>query len=116
MITRVIREDPNQRGLLYVGTELGVFLSFDDGVNWQPFQCNLPVTPIYDLVIHGTDLVAATHGRAFWILDDLSPLYQMRDTQPQQALSLFAPRPTVRSRFENRKEGGGSQRHLRCIR
>ncbi|HEY7974834.1 MAG TPA: hypothetical protein VID72_05790, partial [Ktedonobacterales bacterium] len=73
-----------------------------------PFQCNLPVTPVYDLVIHGTDLVAATHGRAFWILDDLSPLYQMRNAQPQQTLSLFAPRPTVRSRFENRTEGGES--------
>lgn len=107
-ITRVIREDPNQRGLLYVGTELGVYLSFDDGATWQPFQCNLPVTPVYDLVIHGTDLIAATHGRSFWILDDLSPLYQMRNAQPQQPLSLFAPRPTVRSRFENRTEGGES--------
>lgn len=107
-ITRVIREDPNQRGLLYVGTELGVYLSFDDGANWQPFQRNLPVSPVHDLVIHGTDLVAATHGRAFWILDDLSPLYQMQPAQPQQAVTLFAPRPTVRSRFENRMEGGES--------
>ncbi|MDE3230188.1 MAG: glycosyl hydrolase [Chloroflexota bacterium] len=104
-ITRVIREDPNQRGLLYVGTELGVYLSFDDGAHWQPFQCNLPVTPIYDLIVRGTDLLAATHGRSFWILDDLSPLYQMRDGQPQQALSLFTPRPTVRVRFESRMEG-----------
>ncbi|HET9110234.1 MAG TPA: hypothetical protein VFN78_05355 [Ktedonobacterales bacterium] len=104
-ITRVIREDPNRRGLLYVGTELGVYLSFDDGSNWQPFQCNLPVTPVYDLIVHGTDLVAATHGRAFWILDDLSPLYQMETTQPSQPVTLFAPRPTVRARFESRMEG-----------
>ncbi|HEX8997764.1 MAG TPA: hypothetical protein VF812_17175 [Ktedonobacterales bacterium] len=107
-ITRVIREDPNRRGLLYVGTELGVYLSFDDGATWQPFQSNLPVTPIHDLIVKGTDLIAATHGRSFWILDDLSPLYQMQSAQPQQPVTLFAPRPTVRSRFEGRMEGGES--------
>ncbi|HZC06558.1 MAG TPA: hypothetical protein VE338_13060, partial [Ktedonobacterales bacterium] len=108
-ITRVIREDPNRRGLLYVGTEFGVYLSFDDGANWQPFQCNLPVAPVYDLIVHETDLVAATHGRSFWILDDLSPLYQMANAQaPSQPVTLFTPRPTVRSRFETRKEDGES--------
>ena len=76
---RVIREDPNRQGLLYVGTELGIHVSFDDGANWQSLQCNLPVTPIYDFVVKDTDLVVATHGRSFWILDDLTPLHQMRD-------------------------------------
>src|SRR5690606_1400644 len=91
--TRVIREDPNRRGLLYAGTETGLYISFDDGQNWQPFQCNLPVCPIHDLVIKGTDLIAATHGRSFWILDDLSPLYQIDGATAQQAAVLFEPRP-----------------------
>ena len=76
---RVIREDPNRQGLLYVGTELGIHVSFDDGASWQSLQCNLPVTPIYDFVVKDTDLVVATHGRSFWILDDLTPLHQMHD-------------------------------------
>ena len=70
---------PTAQGLLYVGTELGIHVSFDDGANWQPLQGNLPVTPIYDFVVKDTDLVVATHGRSFWILDDLTPLHQMRD-------------------------------------
>ena len=100
--TRVIREDPNRRGLLYAGTETGVFVSFDDGAHWQPLYSNLPVTPIHDLVIKNTDLVAATHGRSFWILDDLTPLYQMSAETADNAATLFAPRPTVRfRRYEN---------------
>ena len=114
-ITRVIREDPNRRGLLYVGTEVGIYISFDDGSNWQPFQCNLPVTPVYDLTVHGTDLIAATHGRSFWILDDLSPLYQMEQAQPSQPMTLFAPRPTVRSRFESRMEGDASPAYTQYL-
>jgi photosystem II stability/assembly factor-like uncharacterized protein len=97
-ITRTIREDPNRRGLLYVGTETGIFFSLDDGATWQPLKTNLPVTPIHDLFIKGTDLVAATHGRSFWILDDLTPLYQLRDLHTGEAALLFAPRPTVRFR------------------
>src|SRR5690606_33947570 len=77
--TRVIREDPERRGLLYAGTETGLYISFDDGGNWQRFQLNLPVTPIHDLIVKDGDLVVATHGRSFWILDDLSPLRQLRD-------------------------------------
>ena len=100
--TRVIREDPNRRGLLYAGTETGLYISFDDGQNWQPFQCNLPVCPIHDLVIKGTDLIAATHGRSFWILDDLSPLYQIDGATAQQAAVLFEPRPATRYKVYGR--------------
>ncbi|MXX51481.1 MAG: glycosyl hydrolase, partial [Chloroflexi bacterium] len=75
--TRVIREDPNQRGLLYAGTETGIYVSFDDGGAWQLLGGNLPITPIHDFVIKDRALVVATHGRSFWILDDLSPLQQV---------------------------------------
>jgi photosystem II stability/assembly factor-like uncharacterized protein len=75
--TRVIREDLEQPGLLFAGTERGMFASFDDGVNWQSLQLNLPVVPIHDFVIHNQDLVVATHGRSFWILDDISALRQI---------------------------------------
>ncbi|HEX6796976.1 MAG TPA: hypothetical protein VF116_04575 [Ktedonobacterales bacterium] len=101
-ITRVIREDPSRRGLLYAGTETGVFISFDDGAHWQPFQGNLPVTPIHDLMVKGTDLLAATHGRSFWILDDLSPLHQMQADQDSAPATLYAPRETVRFRVYDR--------------
>jgi photosystem II stability/assembly factor-like uncharacterized protein len=93
--TRVIRADPNRPGLLYAGTETGIYISFDDGGAWQPFQCNLPVAPIHDLLVKDSDLIAATHGRSFWILDDLSPLYQMSDATEQEAAHLFKPRDTV---------------------
>ncbi len=103
---RVIREDPNRRGLLYVGTELGLFVSFDDGQNWQPLQANLPVCPVYDLVVKDTDLVVATHGRSFWILDDLTQLHQFYDDLQEPAgrrrlddgsVHLFQPRDAVRT-------------------
>ena len=79
--TRVIREDPNKRGLLYAGTETGMYISFDDGANWQSMQFNLPVDPITDLAIHKREkeLVAATQGRSFWIFDDLPMLHQLMD-------------------------------------
>ena len=73
---RVIREDPERAGLLYAGTELGVYVSFDDGGEWQPLQGNLPRVPIYDMAVKEGDLIAATHGRSFWVLDDLTPLHQ----------------------------------------
>lgn len=94
--TRVIREDSGRRGLLYAGTETGLYISLDDGASWQSFQGNLPVVPIYDLVIKEHDLVAATHGRSFWVLDDLTPLHQLTDQVRQAAAHLFAPRPTYR--------------------
>ena len=93
---RVIREDPNRQGLLYVGTELGIHASFDDGASWQSLQCNLPVTPIYDFVVKDTDLVVATHGRSFWILDDLTPLHQMHDELLTAGRYLLKPRDAVR--------------------
>ena len=94
---RVIREDPNRQGLLYVGTELGVHMSFDDGASWQSLQCNLPVSPVYDLVVKDTDLVVATHGRSFWILDDLTPLHQMCDELLASGKFLLKPRDAVRT-------------------
>jgi photosystem II stability/assembly factor-like uncharacterized protein len=97
-ITRVIREDPNRRGLLYCGTESGVWLSLDDGGSWQRLRGNLPVAPIHDLIIKDTDLIVATHGRSFWILDDLTPLYQMATDAAGGPARLFAPRRTVRWR------------------
>jgi len=94
---RVVREDPVRRGLLYAGTELGVFVSFDDGDHWQSLQLQLPVVPITDLTIRSNDLVAATQGRAFWILDDLSPLQQAAAELAGTPLHLYAPRPAIRS-------------------
>jgi hypothetical protein len=91
--TRVIREDPARRGLLYAGTETGVYVSFDDGGHWQRLGGRLPVVPVHDLVVKDGDLVLATHGRGFWILDDLSPLRQI---DGQEGAKLFAPRTTVR--------------------
>ncbi len=93
---RVVREDPDREGLLYVGTEQGVHVSFDDGGSWQPLQSNLPVSPVYDLVVKHGDLVVATHGRSFWILDDVTQLHQLADASATET-SLFAPCPTVRT-------------------
>src|SRR5438552_5878535 len=73
----VVREDPVRRGLLYCGTERAVFVSFNDGDDWQPLRLNMPATSIRDLVIHDDDVVVATHGRSFWILDDVTPLRQL---------------------------------------
>jgi hypothetical protein len=89
-----VREDPLRRGLLYAGTELGVFLSFDDGAHWAPLQHALPVTPIHDLTVHGDDLVAATHGRGFWILDNVTPLRQAQATAEE--LALYTPANALR--------------------
>ena len=96
--TRVIREDPARRGLLYAGTETGIYISFDDGANWQRMGGDLPVCPIYDLVIKEGDLVVATHGRSFWILDDVSPLRQLADDFIEGENQLFAPASKVRMR------------------
>ncbi len=96
--TRVIREDPQRRGLLYAGTETGIYISFDDGGNWRRAGGNLPVCPIHDLVVKDDDLVVATHGRSFWILDDLSPLRQTSGEIDDGSARLFAPAPKVRMR------------------
>ncbi len=84
--------------MLYAGTETGVYVSFDDGGSWHPLQLNLPVVPIHDLIVKEGDLVAATHGRSFWILDDLSPLHQIQDNLAAKDAHLFAPRSTKRYR------------------
>ena len=97
-ITRVVREDPGRRGLLYCGTETRLWVSLDDGGSWQRLSSNLPVAPIHDLIVKDTDLVVATHGRSFWILDDLTPLHQMADAVANADAHLFAPRPTTRWR------------------
>jgi photosystem II stability/assembly factor-like uncharacterized protein len=103
--TRVIREDPARRGLLYCGTEVGLHVSFDDGANWQRMQSNLPVTPIWDLVVKDNDLVVATHGRSFWILDDVTPLHQMQDGIENNDAVLFKPRDTPRYKYYQRDWG-----------
>ena len=91
--TRVIRTDPNKEGLLFAGTEYGMYISFDNGKNWQAFQQNLPVVPITDLAVKERHLVAATQGRSFWIIDDLSPLYEMKSGFEAEN-HLFKPKPT----------------------
>jgi photosystem II stability/assembly factor-like uncharacterized protein len=92
---RVIRADPNRESVLYVGTETGIHLSVDDGATWTRWESDLPVTPVYDLAIEGTDLVVATHGRSFWICDDLTPIYQVLDDR-SEGPRLFQPRDAWR--------------------
>jgi len=98
-VVNAVREDPQSKGLLFAGTEIGVFVSFDDGDNWQPLQLNLPVTSVRDLVIHGDDLVAGTHGRSFWILDDITPLRQVNSASAAAKSYLFAPEKAIRWRW-----------------
>jgi len=93
----VVRADPKHRGLLYAGTERGMFVSFDDGAQWQSLQQNLPMTSVRDIDIHGNDLVLATHGRGFWIMDDASALRQVADARPD-ATTLFEPADAIRAR------------------
>src|SRR6185312_5193160 len=87
----VVREDPKKQGLLYAGTEQHVYVSFDEGTNWQSLQLNLPVTSMRDIDVHGDDLVLATFGRAFWILDDVTALRQLDADVGQSAATLFKP-------------------------
>jgi photosystem II stability/assembly factor-like uncharacterized protein len=87
----VVREDSQQRALLYAATETGVFVSFDDGRHWQSLQLNLPRSPVHDLVVKGNDLVVATHGRSFWILDDVTPLRQVAAAAAASSVYLYTP-------------------------
>ena len=103
---RVVREDPKKRGLLYAGTEEGVYVSFNDGANWRPLKLNLPTTPVHDLAVKDNDLVVATHGRAFWILDDLSPLRQYTDDVAQKEAFLYTPGTAFRM-----QAGASGERH-----
>jgi photosystem II stability/assembly factor-like uncharacterized protein len=97
---RAVREDPKRRGLLYAGTERGVYVSFDDGAHWRSLQMNLPIVPVHDLVVKNDDLVLATHGRSFWILDDISPLRQIADANPDsiaaEDVHLYKPATAYR--------------------
>jgi photosystem II stability/assembly factor-like uncharacterized protein len=93
---RVVREDPDRKGLLYAGTEFSMFVSFDDGKHWQSLQLNLPHVPITDLQVHRQDLVFATQGRSFWILDDLTPLHQVNDQAASADVFLYEPRDAYR--------------------
>ncbi len=94
---RAIAEDPRKEGLLYAGTEFGMYVSFDNGKNWQPFQLNLPVVPITDMEVYENDLIISTQGRAFWILDDLSPLHQLQANMATDQKIAFKPRAAIRT-------------------
>ncbi len=93
---RVVRQDPVRKDLLFAGTETGVFVSYNDGAKWEPLRLNLPMTPVHDLVVKGNDLVVATHGRAFWILDDIAPLRQHSDAIASEDVHLYQPSPALR--------------------
>jgi photosystem II stability/assembly factor-like uncharacterized protein len=96
--TRVVREDPAREGLLYAGTEFGMFVSFDDGASWQSFQMNLPATPITDLKVVNGDLAISTMGRSFWVMDNLTPLHQWSDAVAMADVHMFQPRDAYRLR------------------
>jgi hypothetical protein len=115
--TRVVREDPEREGLLYAGTEFGLFVSFDNGAHWQSLQQNLPVTPVTDLRVHRRDLVVSTMGRSFWVLDNVSPLHQLAGSgqnsqghrgtgaQAPPAPRLLPPRNAYRLRYQPLQDG-----------
>jgi photosystem II stability/assembly factor-like uncharacterized protein len=121
--TRVVRADKKRPGLLYAGTESGMYISFDDGANWKPFQLNLPIVPITDLAIKNDNLIASTQGRSFWMIDDLTPLHQLNDEIAQKDMHLYKPMPSYRmnggdggrrggvSKTEGRNHPGGVMIH-----
>ncbi len=100
--TRVLREDPKRKGLLYAGTETGMYISFNDGKNWQEFQLNLPVVPITDITIKDNNLIVATQGRSLWIIDDLTVIHQLYNANLNENV-LFKPKDTYRMRGGSRK-------------
>lgn len=107
--TRVLRADPKRKGLLYAGTETGMYISFNDGANWKSFQLNLPIVPITDLTIKDNNLVVATQGRSLWIIDDLTVLHQLNNTIATENYTLFKPKDTYRMRggsFKDSKTEG----------
>ncbi|MBM3763638.1 MAG: glycosyl hydrolase [Acidobacteria bacterium] len=114
--TRVVREDPNRKGLLVAGTETGLYISYDDGENWKSFQLNLPVVPITDLAFQKRekDLVVATQGRSFWVLDELPLLYQMADGGDAADVHLYAPRDPYRYAGDGPARGGGARARMRA--
>jgi len=108
--TRVVREDPDRVGLLYAGTEFGMFISFDNGGHWQPFQLNLPITPVTDIKVTHKDLQVATQGRSFYILDDITPLHQLKSASSTTPI-LFKPKEAVRTV----QQGGGGDAIERAV-
>ena len=109
--TRVLRVDPERKGLLYSGTEKGMYVSFDDGLNWNPFQLNLPIVPITDLTIKNNNLIAATQGRSFWIIDDLTPLHQLNSELTSKEAFLYKPMDSYRMGGSSRKSKTAGQNH-----
>jgi photosystem II stability/assembly factor-like uncharacterized protein len=108
--TRVVREDPGRRGLLYAGTEFGMYVSFDEGRRWQSLQRNLPVTPVTDIQVHQDDLVLSTQGRSFWIMDDVSPLHGLGDETLDRMVTLHRPKAAHRVYFSGGFSLGGGSR------
>ncbi len=106
--TRVVRADPKRKGLLYAGTETGMYISFDDGISWQSMQMNLPVVPITDLAIKNDNLIAATQGRSFWMIDDLTPFHQLSPEMKNSEAYLFKPLDSYRIR-------GGAARDSKTV-
>ncbi len=106
--TRVIRSDSKKKGLLFAGTERGVYVSFDDGARWQSLQQKLPIVPIHDMLVHDDALILATHGRSFWMLDDIEPLRQLTPDVAAKPVHLFAPPATWRMEGRGGFGGGGS--------
>jgi len=104
---RTIREDPVRRGLLFAGTERGVYVSFDDGMNWQWLQRNLPLVPVHDLTIKDNDVILATHGRSFWVMDDISALRQVTPAIADKGAHLFKPVDAYRTQWSGGGGGGG---------
>jgi photosystem II stability/assembly factor-like uncharacterized protein len=100
-MVRVVREDPKRKGLLYAGTDTGVYVSWDRGDHWQPLSLNLPATPITDLQVHDNDLVISTFGRSLWVLDDITPLREINPQITAADVSLFVPAPAMRVRWDN---------------
>lgn len=106
--TRVVRADPARKGLLYAGTESGMYFSFDDGASWRPFQLNLPIVPITDLAVKDNNLIAATQGRSFWLIDDLTPLHQLNNEVVTKPTHLFKP-------LDSYRMGGGSRGNPKTV-
>jgi photosystem II stability/assembly factor-like uncharacterized protein len=100
-IARTVREDPVRKGMLFAGTETGVYVSFDSGDRWQSLQLTLPTSSVRDLTIHGDDLIAATFGRGLWILDDISPLRQLADDFAKPRVHFFTPQTAIRVHWDN---------------
>jgi hypothetical protein len=109
--TRVVRADPDRKGLLYCGTETGMYISFDDGASWQSFQRNLPIVPITDLTIKNKNLIAATQGRSFWMIDDISPLHQLSVEIANSNFHLYKPQDSYRMDGSSRRSRTAGQNH-----